>query len=87
MEFKTHIDLPETLKIASVQNIWNDIQQKEKPIEIRTDKLKNFDGAGFQLLMLILDQKNVENEYQINDFTKEIEIKIESYGYHFRREE
>jgi len=76
------VTIDKEIKIRSVKNLWEKIDETTKPMELDFKNFEKFDCAGFQffLYLLKLTKEKPEN-YKISGLSDELQQTMTSYGY------
>ena len=85
------VKLPEELKIFNVKEIWEKAEEEikkagkagKKSNIIDAEKLEQFDGAGLQMLYMLLRELSNRNlKFEFKGLKEEHREKLTAYGFH-----
>lgn len=76
------IEISEVVKIRDVSAIWQSVEDMDKPVTVTLDKVTEFDAAGMQLIIHLLNlNSNKPEQYVISGLNDSLMEKLINYGY------
>lgn len=76
------VELKEVIKIRDVSTIWEMVENMEVPLTISMENVQEFDGAGMQLILHILNLNSAKpDKYIISGLKDPLINKLKNYGY------